>query len=245
MPPYHKFQKLYFIPVVITALFIITSGLSGLLRIFFLQYGYFRNRKTLTSLKKENLNLKAEIITLKSRLANYENLSQENSALKKMLRLKQKYSAKITAASVLIKSPWQTEQQIRINRGRDSGIKTGNLVISPEGNLVGKIIKVNPSDSWVRLSSDPNFKIAVTCGKINTILAGALFEGAKLLYIPYDAEIDRGNEVFVLKKESAYMPISVGKISYINKIKGELTQNVFVKLSAKISSINEVFVLIK
>ena len=245
MPPHHKFQKLYLIPVVITAVFIITAGLSGLLRVFSLQYGYFRNKRTLTSLKSENLNLKAEIINFKSLLSSYEKLSQENSALKKMLELKQKYSGKITAASVLIKSPWQTEQQICINRGKDSGIKTGNLVISPEGNLVGKIIKVNVSASWVRLASDPNFKIAVTCRKINTILAGALFEGAKLLYIPYDAEIDRENEVFVLKKESAYMPIPVGKISYINKIKGELTQNVFVKLSAKISSINEVFVLTK
>lgn len=245
MPPHHKFQKLYFIPVVITALFIITAGVSGLMRVFSLQYGYFRNRKTLALLKEKNLRLKTEIIALKSRLSSYKNLSQENSALKKMLGLKQEYSAKITAASVLIKSPWQTEQQICINRGKDSGIKAGNLVISPEGNLIGKIIKVNPSDSWVRLASDPNFKIAVTCRRINTILTGALFEGAKLLYIPYDAKIDKGNDVFVLKEESAYMPIPVGKISYINKIKGELTQNVFVKLSAKISSLNEVFVIVK
>jgi cell shape-determining protein MreC len=63
-------------------------------------------------------------------------------------------------ARVLGGSPTNFDETITINKGSDSGIKIGNMVIVGQ-SLVGKVTEVSTDQSTVMLITDPRFAVAV------------------------------------------------------------------------------------
>ncbi len=105
-------------------------------------------------LRLENASLRAET----TRLAR---IARENEELRTLLGFRQRVSFKTVACQVIARDDgygwWQT---LRLDKGRDEGVRENQAVITPEG-LVGKTIDVSGQTCDVLLISDRNFKVAV------------------------------------------------------------------------------------
>lgn len=243
MPHQSKSPKIYILITAVVSFCIIGFISSFLFKKILSELIYFRNRRHLEYLKHENLTLTKQIVKLNNKIRQQEGLLQENQHLRDMLQLKEKRPKKLVATTVISRSPWEWGREILIDKGKDTGIKKGDLVIDSETNLVGKVDRLSKAEAWVRLSSDPNSKIIVNCGDINTILVGALFDGGKLLYVPYDAEIKMKDKVILSDISKKLFTIDVGEVSFISKNAAALTQNIFVKPYANLNNLREVFVI--
>ncbi|MBN2120901.1 MAG: rod shape-determining protein MreC [Candidatus Omnitrophica bacterium] len=204
---------------------------------------YFKNRSNLSLLEEQNLELKNQILKLKNIISNQEDLVEENKHLKKMLSLKEEYTTTLIPATIISKNPWNWNKEILIDKGTLQGIGQNDLIIDFDACLVGRVERTTEHQAWIRLLSDPNFKVICRCRSLNTILVGALFEGAKLLYVPYDLEIETGDEVIIPDPWKSGLKIKIGKVSFAKKSRSQLTQSVFVKPYADLNNLRQVFVL--
>ena len=243
MPRHLKPPKIYFFILSIAVAILLSFVLSFILKNFLKNLSYFKTLRNLQNLSRENLQLKAKNLELSKVIYSQKDLILENQQLKKMLNLKEKYSTILIPATIISKNPWSWNKEISINKGSEDGIYLGNLAIDFQANLVGKVEKLNEKSSWIRLISDPNFKITVNCGELNTLLVGALFEGAKLLYVPYDFSLDIKDKIRLPNSLKFGFDIQVGEVSFIKKSRSSLTQDIFVRPYVDVNNLHEVFIL--
>ena len=245
MPRQLNSPKIYVVLTSLSAVIVVSIGLSFLFKKMLREVSFFKNRRSIARLKQENVELKTAILHLLDELSYRQDIVQENTRLKKMLALKEQNPKLFLAATIIRKNPWTASKEILIDKGKLDGVEAGDLVVDFNANLVGKIEKVELTQAWLRLISDPNFKIISRCNGLNAILVGALFEGAKLLYVPYDFAIASGDKVLIPPASEKGMAIKAGEVSFVKKIRSSLTQSVFVKPTADLGSLSEVFVVKK
>ncbi|RKY29102.1 MAG: hypothetical protein DRP61_00260 [Candidatus Omnitrophota bacterium] len=238
-----KFPKIYSLGLyLVCGLFLIFS-LNFLLKGLVKNLSYFKKLRTNQELIKENLELKKEVFKLKSFLSSQEELIQENERLKKMLKLKNRYKEVLIPVQIIGKSPFSWQRTFLLDKGKDFRIKENDLVVDFAANLVGKIERVEDSASWVRLLTDPEFKIIVNCKGLNVLLRGALYEGAKLEYVPYDFEIRVKDPINIPVSSGRSLEIKVGEVSSVRSETSSLTKDVFVKPYLDFANLKEVFIL--
>ena len=245
MPHHRKPPNICISLIILVSICFFSIILSFLARKILKETTYFRQQQTLKEVKEENELLKTEILKLKNLALDKDGILTENQELRQMLALKKKYSPTFVAARIINRGPWQWQREFLIDRGSDSAIKPQDLIVDFNLNLVGKVEKVRKDSSWVRLASDPNFKAVVECNKIKAVLEGALFKGAKLLYVPYDLPLAKNDQVYISYFQRNLPSIKVGRISFAGKSYNSLTQNILVELSADFDSLTEVFVIRK
>jgi rod shape-determining protein MreC len=85
-----------------------------------------------------------------------------------------------------------------IDKGSKDGIEEGKVVILPEKVLVGKVTKVYPNFSKVKVFTFKNFSFDVEIGeeKIVALAKGQGNSKAKIELIPREKEISPGEKVF-------------------------------------------------
>ncbi len=242
--PHHLNSPKFYV-VIISIISIIAAGviIAGITKNILFTFADLGNKKSIAELETENQELKKQLLRLRLILLSRKELINENERLKEMLRIKKQSAYRLKAALVIDANAWQWSRQIRINKGTDANIKTGQLVIDSEKNLVGKIEKTSKNQSWVMLISDPDFKAIVKCRGLKTVLVGSLFEGAKLLYVPNDFVAEKGDPVTVQTPTKGMYDITAGKVTFINKNPNALTQDIFVKPSAELTDLKEIFVI--
>lgn len=244
MPRHHKSPKkvvIWSISLLVT--FLLTFLLSLIFKKTLKELAYFRNIKTIRQLKEENTFLKEELLKLKSSMFTKQELIVQNKRLRKMLSLKEQHPQVLVSTIIINKNPSSWRKEILIDIGTDHNIQVGDPVIDFNTHLIGRVARVGSHQSWVRLISDPNFKIIVNCQGLSTLLVGALFEGAKLLYVPYDFSIQKDDEVTIVDTNKSNLTLAVGKVSSVGKSPSCLTQQVFVRPYTDLSQLKEVFVV--
>lgn len=120
----------------------------------------FSNIKDFNSIKEENLKLKEQISELISEKNKCDILVLENQKLNKELDIIKSKPIKSTLASIIYNKSLFGDIFF-INKGSDSGIKKGMVVISLDGNLVGVISDTNKNFSKIRSLNDTKSNIAV------------------------------------------------------------------------------------
>lgn len=103
-----------------------------------------------------------------------------------------------------------------VDRGSDDGVKVGNPVVAGDG-LVGRVIEAMPSQSIVRLISDPNQSVGVRLVKAKEI---GVAQGTgpdrrlKLRFIGSGAKFSKNEVVVTAGLTSALFPpgIPVGRV---------------------------------
>ncbi|WP_129044818.1 rod shape-determining protein MreC [Companilactobacillus metriopterae] len=114
------------------------------------QFASFYNTYT------ENQRLKSRIDELDKNKADLKTVQDENSKLKKELKLDATLTDyDIQTASVVTRSPNNWQNYLTINRGSTSGLKKNMPVMSGNG-LIGRIVEVNKISSKVELISTNN-----------------------------------------------------------------------------------------
>lgn len=183
--------------------------------------------ETVVSLSKENVHTK--------------DLETENASLRNLLQFKEtQKKQKLTLTRVLGKSPFESTVII-LDKGSLNNIQIGQAVITENGILLGKIIKVDAFTSQLMLLSDTRSEVSASLSKTNQqagIVAGEKGLSLKIQLVPNDQDIKVGDLVVTsgLEPEIPYGLI-IGQVESIEKIPNQLFQQGIVKTIVPINSV--------
>jgi len=155
---------------------------------------FFEGISELKNLKKENETLKSEIKKLIVEKENLKELEKENQFLREALSLGVEKEFKLKIARFLGKDV--SGDIFLIDKGSEDGIEEGKVVILPEKVLIGKVMKVYPNFSKVKVFTFKDFSFDVEIGEITALAKGQGNFKAKIELIPKGKEIAPGDKVF-------------------------------------------------
>ena len=189
-------------------------------------------------LRKENQDLKVENLLL-------NDAEEENKGLRKLVSFRQKSDAYYIAAKIIAGEGSNFKRSAVIDKGRKSGIRLGNLVITPDG-LVGRVIELGIFASRVVLINDPDFSISAKVQRSGVIglLSGSLEGNCILKYLEIDDDIKVGDEVVTCEKDlSLPSGIPIGKVTSILKEHSGLTIFAVTKPEIRLNAVEEVLII--
>ena len=199
-----KTKTWLFIPLIAAIIFILvsfpsfTSGLKSIsLRIFLIpekvRVNLAKHFRSKNDLIRINRALHEEMARLSLQTERLKDLKYENERLRDLLDLKKELEFNTVSAEIIARNPNDWIGSIYINRGSADGIKKNSAVCSAKG-LLGKIIEVNKDSSSAMLITHPNFKAGgmVRESRVSGIVEGAGRGMVRMLYIPMDADVEKG-----------------------------------------------------
>jgi rod shape-determining protein MreC len=198
-----------------------------------------RSLREAARLKQENQILKISLMELKD-------AKEENERLKKILSFKDDAEFSLVAAKVIASDVSNFRKTVVIDKGGRHGIKLGNPAITVEG-IVGVIVEVGNFASRVILINDPDFSMAAKVRRPNTsgVVSGSLEGVCKLKYLDLEDDIKIGDEIVSLGMNSRFPAgLYIGKVIRLSKDSSGLSLVAIVKPKVRLSSIQEVLVII-
>lgn len=192
---------------------------------------YFQTKKSLVA---ENASLSKEAADLSIQLERFRELRDENRRLRKLLNFKDRINFDTVSAEIVVRDPNKWMGSFIIDKGSDDGISKNSAVCSARG-LLGKVVEPEEHVSSVMLLTHPNFKAGgiLQRSRINGIIAGCGNGIVKMLYLPIDAKIKKG-DIVTTSECSKIFPkgVMIGKIVSIGKSKTGLYKYAVIKPSA-------------
>ncbi|OGN02907.1 MAG: hypothetical protein A3G02_00870 [Candidatus Yanofskybacteria bacterium RIFCSPLOWO2_12_FULL_44_13b] len=179
----------------------------------------------------ENISLKEKIISLQGQGAAIESLKSENNALRNALDIKKRFGSEKTIAAGIYGGNPLVEGRWLINRGSDSGIEAGDIVVLESGVLVGRVANAHDGFSTVTAVDDVN--IQVTSRVLNektTGLAKGLGNGSiNFELIIQDDEIKEG-DIVISTGDDQYPPgLIIGAVSSVGVSKTHVFKDVKIR----------------
>lgn len=124
--------------------------------------GWWREQaKSEDVLRRENLQLKTELIYAKAKLQQFDYLMADNARLQGILSATRTNQFNLLLSQVVGIDSNPLRQIIVINKGSNDKVTIGQTVID-EAGILGQVINVYPSTSRVLLISDEQQSVAVT-----------------------------------------------------------------------------------
>lgn len=220
------------------------------------QEGLASSKKSLTFLwenyllivntSKENNVLKKQISRLESDLTTMEEVRKENLRLKRLLSYSDEMSHQRVMAQVV---GWDSANEfkvIRLNKGRNHGIKVMAPVITDHG-LVGYVYRVTDNYSDVLTILDQNNRVDVMIERTRThgIVEGVFNFKCALKYIMRNEPVEVGDKLITAGVGGIYPKgIKVGMITDVTKENFGMTLSIEVIPSVDFDKLEEVLVLI-
>jgi rod shape-determining protein MreC len=174
--------------------------------------------------------LKRENLKLLERLSDQEAMIRENNRLREFLGLELEVD-RVIEAGMFSASFHPDGYDLMINKGLDDGINEGDIVVSGQGFLIGRISRMDRDVSQITTILDPESKITIrVVGKeISGIAHGALGEGLFVDFISQDDDIGEG-DLIVTNGSDQYPPgLTLGKVSSVKIEAGNLFKEVKVR----------------
>jgi len=187
-------------------------------------------------MEEKNLLLRLEIERL-------NNLKEENERLRRALKALGNTSCwgNLIYREVVGFSPSLWRREVYIEKNKE--IEKGDLALSKDGYLVGKVTYIGKKFGVVTLLNDPQFFLPVFIeDKGRALLKGGLRNRLKILYVEEEQEVKEGDRVWV-KDEGINFPIYIGKIARAEKTLDSFFLDVEVIPFASLSLVKEVFIL--
>lgn len=195
---------------------------------------------------KENTVLKKQISRLESDLTSMEEMRKENLRLKRLLSYSDEMSHQRVMAQVV---GWDSANEfkvIRLNKGKNQGIKVMAPVITDHG-LVGYVYRVTDNYADVLTILDQNNRVDVMVERTRThgIVEGVFNFKCALKYIMKNEPVEVGDKLITAGVGGIYPKgIKVGMITDITKENFGMTLSVEVIPSVDFDKLEEVLVLI-
>ena len=137
----------------------------------------------------ENVRLRRENDELKVLRGTAERLEVENARLRRVLEYSARKPESWIPAGVLSEGGGAAGagDRIRVGKGSLAGVRTGAVVVVPEG-LVGRVASVTPHTSEVTILTDPSLKVACEVAtedsrRLSGILSGGSEDGLILRHL--------------------------------------------------------------
>jgi len=187
---------------------------------------------------------------LRLQLAQADAMVKENERLRLLVGWQKQNRWNVRLARVIYRDPANWWRTVQIDLGSRNGLSNNIPVLSPEGFLIGRVSSVSLTKSHVVLIGDSNCKVpAVVENETRSqgvIAGGGPFDSSfvNLSYLPSSATIKPGQRVVTSELSVIYPKgIQIGMIAEARPVESGLIQEADVKLSANLSSLEEVWVL--
>lgn len=195
------------------------------------------------ALRRQNAELRLQLIQAAE-------TARENDRLRQLVGWEKQTPWKRKLARVISHDPANWWRTIMIDLGSRDGLRENLPVLTPDG-LVGRISEVSLLRSKVVLIGDANCKVPAVVENESrdkgVIVSSGPFDGSfvNLTYLPSNADLKPGQKV-VTSDLSAIYPkgIPIGVIADARPAESGLYQQAEVKLAARLSSLEEVWVLL-
>jgi rod shape-determining protein MreC len=188
---------------------------------------------------------------LRLQLAQANSLGAENDRLRQLVGWQKQTRWNVKLARVIYRDPANWWRTVQIDRGSRDGVSNNIPVLSPDGFLIGRVSAVSLTRSHVVLIGDPNCKVpAVVENETRSqgiIGGGVPFDSSfvSLSHLPSHAQVKPGQRVVTSDLSSIYpRGIQIGLlVEEAQPVESGLIRQAEVKLSANLSSLEEVWVL--
>lgn len=197
-------------------------------------------------LKEENQHLSRQVKELLVEKQRWREIGKENEVLKKALNIGLEKDFEMRLAQVVGKDV--SGDIFIINKGEKDGLLAGEVVITPEKVLVGKILKTYDNFSKVRLFTDKDFSLNAQIGEkeVEGVLKGEGNLKAKIHFVPKEKEVFVGDEIFTSNLGNNFPSgLLIGEVEKIEKVDTEFYQQLVVKPALDIKNLKFVFVILK
>lgn len=201
----------------------------------------------------ENKTLKKQVSELAQVKVRDQTLADENSQLKKELKLQKSLTDYSTVtAAVISRTPSSWQSQIVISKGQTDGIRKNMPVLSQSG-LIGRVSEVNKTNSKVELLSDSNessnrFAIQIktsTGDVVNGIITGYKKSTGQLIMgqVTSDADIKK-NDKITTSGMGGVTPkgLYVGKVAKVGKDDYGLAKKIYITPATEYNDLSVVSV---
>lgn len=199
-------------------------------------------------LTAENERLREENERLQTELAQLRNAAARNEELQQLLQLRQKRpEAQFLMASTIGRDSSNLHAAIAIDRGGRDGIRTGMVVLSPGGALIGSVTRVRSDHAWVRLLSDPNSAVTAVAqsSRATGVVTGNYQRQLKLALVPQSTDIKTGDVIETTGLGSTYPPgLVIGKVSRVEGTRQDLFKEIEIEPLADLTRLDQVLVLL-
>ncbi len=211
---------------------------------------YFSSISSMRSAQSENDVLKQRVQELEVEVQNSRSLTAENDRLSSLLELKKEINYKFLPARVIGRDTSAWFDTSIINRGSLDGVKL-NMPVVTNGGLVGRITMVSPLTAQVALITKDKSGLGAVVGSLETSNAIGVVSGSgkqeilKMGYVSGSVEIKIGESVYTTGQDGIYPAgLKLGEVSEVRSGSASVAQEIFIQPSAKLSSMQEVAVLI-
>jgi rod shape-determining protein MreC len=175
--------------------------------------------------------------------------ARENDRLRELVNWQKQKQWKLKLARVLSRDPANWWRTIQIDLGSRDGLRENLPVLTPDG-LVGRVIEVSLLRSKVVLIGDANCKVPALIENETrdkgVIVGSGPLDGSfvSLSYLANSANVKPGQKVVTSDLSEIYPKgIPIGIVADAHPVESGLYLEADVKLSAKLSSLEEVWVL--
>jgi rod shape-determining protein MreC len=163
---------------------------------------------------------RSEIVLQAERASRVEQLTNENSQLRRLLELRPALTVRSLAAEVLYEAPDPYSRKVVIDRGGTSGVLLGAPVINEQG-VLGQVTRVYPLSAEVTLLTDKDAAIPVLNTRTQTRsaafgLAGGA--GMELRFMAGNADVQVGDLLTTSGVDGIYPPgLAVARVSQVDR----------------------------
>jgi rod shape-determining protein MreC len=206
--------------------------------------GFFKDIGQANDLRKENTQLKQENEQLRNQVTELTIVKNRVFELEQALniRIANLETAYLTANVIgFIQLPFRSE--LSINLGSIDGIKAGNIVLSPQGSLVGRVTSVKKNYAFVRLVTDSRSRVAsqILGGTTTGILSGKATR--ELNFMLVIGKIEKGDTLITSGLGGLYpADIPIGKVKEVNSNAQKTFPQVVVEPFIQITNLRTVLI---
>lgn len=211
---------------------------------------YFSSISSMRTAQSENDELKLRIQKLEVEVQNSKSLAFENERLKSLLELKSQSAYNFMSAQIIGRDTSAWFDTSIINRGSLDGVKL-NMPIVTNGGLVGRVTAVSPLTAQVSLITKDKSGLGAVIGALGTSNALGVVSGSgkkeilEMGYVPGSVEVKVGESVYTTGQDGIYPAnLKLGEVVEVRAGSASVNQEIFIQPSAKLSSMQEVAVLI-
>jgi len=164
--------------------------------------------------------LRERIGNLERRNATLEESARENARLRQALGLRERLELPSIAAQTIGRDMAHGYESFIINRGTRDGVDVDWAVISPTGNVVGRVVTAAPYTSSVQLITDPKSAVGAKVARTGAhgVVHGAGGPVMDLAYVTSLADVEVGDLVVTSGDDAIYPAgLEIGRVSKVSK----------------------------
>ena len=211
---------------------------------------YFSSISNLRTAQSENDILKQRVQELEVEVQNSKSLTIENERLKSLLQLKEEVPYKFLPAQIIGRDTSAWFDTSIINRGSLDGVKL-NMPIVANGGVVGKVRQISPLTAQIDLITKDKFGLGAVVGALGSSNVLGVVKGSgekeilEMGYVSGSVEVKVGESVYTTGQDGIYPAgLKLGEVVEVRAGSATVTQQIYIQPSAKLSSMQEVAVLL-